>query len=466
MLFIYLCYRFAEGQLLSEASIDFDLVKTFLQKAGSKILENGQEPTTVFKALDLVKRISNEVDHNPRKVVPVYVPKNVALLLFHPQPDNFFRGARTDVRVCTHEKAIDHSISGPIDQQIERVMTLISENTPNGAYPEEAVREIVTNAFLHRGYEEPYNDPVEVKITPDFIDVYSYPGPAPSQKKKYFSDGNEVPKVKPRNRRILDFFKSVKLADGWNNGIATTIRTMKKNHNPAPVFAFTPRSFCVRLPSVANFNAHLNVRREDANGKDDDKSGDNDDDNDDDDDYHGDDDDHGYDDGDGDGRGSDYNNYGADDVDNEESNQRYEDIVGDDEETWSTITRASQRQPQDEHRRRRRRMVVEHSDEEMQETPASAIQVVPPDGYYGISERGCIVTQETEIEEDFTRTPRIQQEFTWTPRIQQEFTWTPRIPQEWPVNGYDPIIRDMSETAGSTVTETLCLVFLSLYCRS
>ena len=469
LLFIHLCYRFAEGQLLSEASIDFDLVKAFLQKAGSKILENGQEPTKVFKALDLVKRISNEVDHNSREVVPIYVPKNVALLLFHPQPDNFFRGARTDVRVCTHEKTIDHSISGPIDQQIERVMTLILTNTPNGAYPEQAVREIVTNAFLHRGYEESYNDPVEVKITPNFIDVYSYPGPDPSLKEKHFSDGNEVPKVKPRNRRILDFFKNVKLAEGWNNGIATTIRLMKENNNPAPVFSFTPESFHVRLASVANCNAHLNVRREDANGKDDDKSGDNDDDNDDDDDYHGDDDDHGYDDGDGDGRGSDYNNYGADDVDNEENdegdgdgrgsdynnygaddvdneenNQRYEDIVGNDEETWSIITRASQRQPQDEHRRRRRRMVVEHSYEEMQETPASAIEVGPPDGCYGISERGCIVTQETEIEGEFTRTLRIQ----------QEFTWTPRIPQEWP------------ETAGITVTETLCLFFLSLYCRS
>ena len=390
MLFIYLCYRFAEGQLLSEASIDFDLVKAFLQKAGSKTLENGQEPTTVFKALDLVKRISNEVYHNPRKVVPVYVPKNVALLLFHPQPDNFFRGARTDVRVCTHEKAIDHSISGPIDQQIERVMTLISENTPNGAYPGQAVREIVTNAYLHRGYEECYNDPVEIKIMRDSIDVYSYPGPDPSLKKKHFSDGNEVPKVKPRNRSILYFFKSLKLAEGWNTGIATTIRVMKENNNPAPVFSFTPDVFHVRLVSIANCNAHLNVRREDANAKDDDKSGDNDDDNDDNDDYHGDDDDDDDGDGDGDGHGSDYTSYGADDVDNEENNQRYEDVVGE-MHRW-TLHGASQRQPHDEHLIWLP-VVSEHSSREMLETTTIAMQVGPPDGYYGISEGGRIVTQ-------------------------------------------------------------------------
>ena len=390
MLFIYLCYRFAEGQLLSEASIDFDLVKAFLQKAGSKILENGQEPTTVFNGLDLVKRISNEVYHNPRKVVPVYVPKNVALLLFHPQPDNFFRGARTDVRVCTHEKAIDHSISGPIDQQIERVMTLISENTPNGAYPGQAVREIVTNAYLHRGYEECYNDPVEIKIMRDSIDVYSYPGPDPSLKKKHFSDGNEVPKVKPRNRSILYFFKSLKLAEGWNTGIATTIRVMKENNNPAPVFRFTPEVFHVRLVSIANCNAHLNVRREDANAKDDDKSGDNDDDNDDNDDYHGDDDDDDDGDGDGDGHGSDYTSYGADDVDNEENNQRYEDVVGE-MHRW-TLHGASQRQPHDEHLIWLP-VVSEHSSREMLETTTIAMQVGPPDGYYGISEGGRIVTQ-------------------------------------------------------------------------
>ena len=401
LLFICLCYRFAEGQLLSEASIDYDLVKTFLQKAGSKILKNGQEPTKVFEALDLVKRISNEVNHNSREVVPIYVPKNVALLLFHPQPDIFFKGARTDVRVCTHDPPVNHSISGPIDQQIIRVMALISANTPNGHYPEEAVREIVTNAFLHRGYEESYNDPVEVKIMPNFIDVYSYPGPDPSLKVKFFSDGNEVPRVKCRNRRLLEFFKSINFAEGWNTGIATTIRVMKESNNPAPVFKFTSKCFHVCLHSVANCNAHLNVRREDANGKDDERSGDDDDDDyhgdDDDDDYHGDDDDDDGD-GDGDGHGSNDNNHGADDVYSEENNQRYEDIVGDVQEAeGGTMTQhgASQRQPQDEHLNWRR-MAFELSSREMQESAASAVEERSWNDYYRFSERGRIIVQVTE----------------------------------------------------------------------
>ena len=394
-------------------------------------METLQEPTTLFEALDLVKRISNEVDHNSEKVVPIYVPKNVALLLFHPQPDNFFRGARTDVRVCTHGPPMNCSISGPIDQQIEGVMKLILTNTPNGAYPEQAVREIVTNAYLHRGYEESYNDPVEIKIMRDFIEVYSYPGPDPSLKEEHFSDGNEVPRVKCKNRRLLEFLRRVKLAEGWNTGIATTIRVMKENNNPAPVFSFTPECFRVRLVSIANCNAHLNVRREDANAKDDDKSGDNDDDNDDNDDYHGDDDDDDDGDGDGDGHGSDYTSYGADDVDNEENNQRYEDVVGE-MHRW-TLHGASQRQPHDEHLIWLP-VVFEHSSREMQETTTIAMQVGPPDGYYGISEGGRIVTQATETGGS---------------------TSTLRIPQEWPLNGYDPFIGDMLETAGSTMTQTL-----------
>ena len=255
---IYIFYRFAEGQLLSEASIDFDLLKAFLQKTGSKLLETFQEPTTLFKTLDLVKRIGNEVDPNSEQVVPIYVPKNVALLLFHPRPDEFFRGARTDIRVCTHDPPTNHSICGPIDKQIEEVMSLIF-NTPTGAYPKQAVREIVTNAFLHRGYEESYNNPVEIKITPNFIDVYSYPGPDPSLKEEHFSDGNEVPRVKCKNIRLMELFKRVNFAEGWGTGIPTTKRVMKENNNPAPVFTFTPDCFRVRLPSVANCNAHLNM---------------------------------------------------------------------------------------------------------------------------------------------------------------------------------------------------------------
>ena len=40
-------------------------------------------------------------------------------------------------------------------------------------------------------------------------------------------------------------------------------------------------------------------------------------------------------------------------------------------------------------------------------------------------------------------------------QLEMSLTSTLRIPQEWPLNGYDPFIGDMLETAGSTMTQTL-----------
>lgn len=302
----------AEGQMLSETSIDFGLVKKYLEDVDSKLLETCTDPIEVYKRLDLVKRIGKK-----------YVPKNFALLLFNTQPHIFFAGARTDIRVCTHDTRggdppKTHSISGPIDQQTEEVVSFLLKNTPDGAYPEQAVREVVTNAFLHRGYEECYNNPVEIEITPNFIEVYSYPGPDPSLTEELFTEGNKLLPVQRRNRMILEVFKKRKLAEGWNTGVATSIKAMKENKNPAPTFTFTPGCFRVHLSCATNCSVHLNVLSKDANGKDDDKSDDGNGDFDDDDDHENDGDNYGGD----NNNGADGNNYGGDNNDDADGNYR------------------------------------------------------------------------------------------------------------------------------------------------
>lgn len=184
-------------------------------------------------------------------------------MLFNPKPHKFFKGAKTDIAVYNQDTRNSHvtncryySKTGPIDQQIEDVLSLISENINEGTYPAEAFQETVTNAFLHRGYEECYSDPISIKITSNFIDVYSYPGPDPSLTEEHFSEGNEVPMVRTRNTRILEFFRRRKLAEGWNTGVPTIITTMKGNNNPAPIFKFTREYFHVRLPGLpSNCNA-------------------------------------------------------------------------------------------------------------------------------------------------------------------------------------------------------------------
>lgn len=316
--------------MLSETSIDFGLVKKYLEDVGSKLLETCTDRIEVYKRLDLVKRIGGK-----------YVPKNFALLLFNTQPHIFFAGARTDIRVCTHDTRggdppKTYSISGPIDQQTEEVVSFILENTPYDAYPKKAVQEVVRNAFLHRGYEECYNNPVKIKITPNFIEVSSYPGPDPSLTEELFTEGNKLLPVQHRNRMILDVFKKRKLAEGWNTGVETSIKAMKEHNNPPPIFTFTPGCFRVHLSCIANCGVNLNVLSKDANGKDDDKSDDGNGDFDDNDDHHENDgDNYGGDDNDdadgdnyggdnNDGAGGNYRSFGAesaDDVGNEEMHE-------------------------------------------------------------------------------------------------------------------------------------------------
>lgn len=179
------------------------------------------------------------------KMVPVFVPRNIALLFFHPSPHDFFSGAKTEIAIYTHEDDSEEMmITGPTDQQVHKTMSFILQTTKEEAhhefvaYPVQALREVVVNAFHHRGYEVCDNNPIKIHIKPNCIDVVSYPGPDPTLKPEHFSEENEVPYVPSRNRRIVEFLKERKLAEGRFTGVKAIYRSMKNNNNPKPTFNF------------------------------------------------------------------------------------------------------------------------------------------------------------------------------------------------------------------------------------
>ena len=198
---------------------------------------------------------------------PVWVPRNVALLFFHPTPHEYFGGARAEIALYTHDDVTDEKlIKGPIDQQIDQVLSFILKTTKEEArhefvaYPARALREAVVNAFYHRSYEHCHCDPVKIHIKPNCIDVISYPGPNPALKKEHFTEGNEVPCVPSRNRRIAEFLKDRKLAEGRFTGVRTIFKTMKQNKNPKPSFSFSSEHFQVRLPGHPKYIAYSIIR--------------------------------------------------------------------------------------------------------------------------------------------------------------------------------------------------------------
>ena len=251
------------GKQLSEGDIDFALVKRFLKGIKSKLYhQEDKNPTYFYERLKLVRHIGDRRDGD--MLVPVWAPRNVALLFFHQAPHDFFSGAKTEIAIYTHEDYVPEEklITGPIDQQIEETLSFILTTTKEEAghefvaYPSRALREAVVNAFHHRGYEECDNNPIKIHIKPNYIEVISYPGPDPTLKPEDFTEGKEVPCVPSRNRRIAEFLKERKLAEGRFTGVRTIYRSMKKNNNPKPSFEFSKTHFNVRLPGHPKYMAY------------------------------------------------------------------------------------------------------------------------------------------------------------------------------------------------------------------
>ena len=241
-------------------------MKTFLKGIGSKLLEqDDKDPVYPLVRLNLLRNVGDKRVGDALK--PVWVPRNVALLFFHPEPHEFFRGARTEIALYTHDDETEEvPVTGPIDQQIDEILSFILKKTKEEArheyvaYPERALREAVVNAFYHRSYEHCHCDPIKIHIKPNCIDVISYPGPNPTLKEEHFTEGSEVPCVPSRNRRIADFLKDRKLAEGRFTGVRTIFKSMKQNKNPKPSFSFSSEYFRVRLPGHPKYIAHSILR--------------------------------------------------------------------------------------------------------------------------------------------------------------------------------------------------------------
>jgi ATP-dependent DNA helicase RecG len=65
-----------------------------------------------------------------------------------------------------------------------------------------------------------------------------YPGPAPGIQQQHLNGDQPLPPVPARNRRIGEFLKELKLAEGRGTGIPKVRRAMQQNGSPPPQFDF------------------------------------------------------------------------------------------------------------------------------------------------------------------------------------------------------------------------------------
>ena len=235
------------------------LIRKYLSDIGSDLANSGPD----FSSAELLRFLRCSTRTNGEEV-----PRNVALMFFTDNPDDYFPGSRIEIvhygdeagGDLIEEQIFRGALASMLRQALDYLVGLSTEmihKVPAQAevqrfvaFPYEALEEALANAVLHRGYDFP-REPIKVGLYPDRMEIVSYPGPVPGLEMSHLKPGSRPPALAQRNRRIGEFLKDLRLAEMRNTGIPKIFRRMQENGSPQPIFEFDPdRSyFRVILPA-------------------------------------------------------------------------------------------------------------------------------------------------------------------------------------------------------------------------
>lgn len=225
------------------ADLQLPLIQAHLRQVRSDLLADSGR----LDLADLCERM--KLTEGPRERP---WPRNVGLLFFNSEPEQFFPQVQIDVVQLPDgpggDRILEQTFTGPIGQQLRDALAYIRNAVlqeqvrkhPDRAeadrffnYPYAAIEEALVNAVYHRSYEE--REPIEVRVLPDHITIASYPGPDRSITVAELEAGTFVAR-RYRNRRIGEFLKELKLTEGRGTGVPKIIRAMRANGSPPPRF--------------------------------------------------------------------------------------------------------------------------------------------------------------------------------------------------------------------------------------
>ena len=190
-------------------------------------------------------------------------PTNAALLMFGAEPQRYVGSAVVVVSIYPGTDRSEphmerHELIGTIFEQERRIRELfhaqsfgIIDKTRAEAnvqkYSEQAFREAVVNALVHRDYED--REPVRITFFDDRIEILS-PGALPrGVDSERFIAGVADPRW--RNRSLAFFCYRLDLAQAEGQGIRTIMRSMKEGGYPEPSFRIGEVTVTCVLPAHA-----------------------------------------------------------------------------------------------------------------------------------------------------------------------------------------------------------------------
>lgn len=252
------------------ASLDdlrVSLAHEFLQDVNSKLVSE-QDPQRLYRNMQVSARVNGHE-----------VPRNVGLLFFAEDPEQWFRGARIEVAHFPGGKggrSIEEKVfRGPLHRQLRDCIGYLAnlsthhlqklKDAPEASgwvsYPHQALEEAVVNAVCHRSYDGVL-EPTKIHLYADRMVISSYPGPVPGIEPRHFEPGATLPDVPARNRRIGELLKELGLAELRNSGVPAIHESMRANGSPTPTFTFDEGRtyFSVTLPAHPEYAAILALR--------------------------------------------------------------------------------------------------------------------------------------------------------------------------------------------------------------
>lgn len=230
------------NQIASLDDLNLRLIQNYLKEVRSSLFEESTKiPFSELCRHLLVAKGSDELLR----------PTNAGLLLFNEHPEKFFSGAKVELVIHKNTIGKDYTekiFTGSIIQQIRDVLQYIKTNvveelvtkSANQAesirffnYPFQAIEEVVVNAVYHKSYER--ENPVEIQIHKDKIEILSFPGPLPPINQAMLNKQRVVARDY-RNRKLGGFLKELKLTEGRGTGFPIIHKSMEENGSPPPVF--------------------------------------------------------------------------------------------------------------------------------------------------------------------------------------------------------------------------------------
>ena len=238
-------------------------VREFLRDVGSGLLTE-PDARMVYQRMGLTAPVNGHE-----------APRNVGLLFFSHDPLRWFRGAKIEVVQFTADRAGDvqeeRTFSGALVDQVrdclgylENLSTVHLQKQQDRSqvrgwvsYPLPALRETLVNAVYHRSYAADQPEPTKVYLYPGRIEVISYPGPVPGIEARHLAPDAATPPVPARNRRIGEFLKELRLAEGRHTGLPKVFQAMADNGSPVPRFQFDEQRtfFQATLPAHPEYEA-------------------------------------------------------------------------------------------------------------------------------------------------------------------------------------------------------------------